>query len=119
MRLFSYRACLVVMLFACSCATTPRSSAPPPNPVVGAKRVVIEDHLGMASQSVTLENGDRMDTYEIEEGPEVGILTAIVTGSLDIVSAGLLQTRTVKRRRPKHSVRITYGPDGIAKSVEQ
>lgn len=56
---------------------------------VGACRAEVELQLGSPKQSVSLEDGNRVDVYEYEFGNEPSAGRAIAHGTLDVLTLGL------------------------------
>jgi hypothetical protein len=81
---------------------------------IGACRSEVELQLGSPKQSVSLEDGQRVDVYEYEFGNEPSAGRAIAHGTLDVLTLGLWEavgTPVEGFQGEKGRLAVTYNGD--------
>jgi hypothetical protein len=89
---------------------------------VGSTRGQVEQQLGAAKASTTLENGDRQDLYEYTLENEKSPGRAIGHGVMDVLTLGIWEVVGTPieagNQGNKRALKVLYGPDSKVKSID-
>lgn len=126
MRLFPVPAAVVLCVILTGCSVY-MAAAGDKEPNLGAfsigsSRGQVEQQLGNAKASTSLENGDRVDTYEYTLNNEPSAGRAVAHGAADVLTLGLWEVIGTPieagSQGQKRQVRVTYGSDSKVKAID-